>query len=187
MQFVASPLSRLAVHAFTMMWTIATIPSVAAAQNLADPPGPPTEAESRMCADQEALFASRMAFIEAKIALKPEQRAEWDAYVAASREAEKPLRELCGTPPPTREGDVLAALEARDRMDIAREDAHKAMRNAAARLKAGLADEQRRRLAEALLAPPFATRGPGFGPPPGPLHHVAKADCHPHPGAPPRP
>lgn len=190
MQIAANrTLSRAAVRAFTMLWTAGTIPSVAAAQAIADVPAPPPQAEARFCADQEALFAARMAFIEAKITLKPEQGAEWDAFVAASRDVEKPLRELCGTPPPSRDGDAVAALEARDRMDMAHEDARKGMRDAAAHLKAVLTAEQQRRLAEALLAPPVAMRGPGFGspPPPGPMIHGAKADCGMRPGVPPRP
>jgi len=48
--------------------------------------------------DVEPRFAARMAFIEAKIALKAEQKGEWDAFVAAARAAEKPSWDLCKTP-----------------------------------------------------------------------------------------
>lgn len=181
-------LTRLTVRAFTMMYLTATIPSVAVAQAFAGPPGEPPQAD-RSCADQEAFFAARMAFLASKIEIKAEQRANWDAFVGAVRDAEKPMRELCGKEPPPLGGDALAALEARDQRDELLENLHKAMREAVARLKATLPADQQRRLAEALLAPPPPMRGPGFGPPPSP---VGMAGWHPmercgHPGGPPRP
>lgn len=139
-----------------------------AAQGDPPPPPPPAYMMQRVCADQEALFAARMAFLEIKIAVRPEQRGEWEAFVAAMRAAEQPMRDLCASPPlPPKSDDPVALLEARDRMVTAHAAVLQATHTAAARLKERLAADQQRRLAEALLSP-LGGPGPGLhllGPP----------------------
>jgi hypothetical protein len=124
------------------------------------------------CIDAEPQFAARMAFIGAKIALKAEQKAEWDAFVAAARAAEKPFWDLCKPPPaPPRPDDTWAVLEARDHIDSLHAERLAAMRAAVNRLKNALGGDQQRWLAEALLAssphrprqPPHPGGRPGTG------------------------
>jgi hypothetical protein len=135
----------------------------------------------RVCEDQEARFAARMAFFEVKLALKPEQRQAWQTFVSASREAESPVRNLCQSgalPPPPH--DPVARLDLLDRRATMELEMHQAKRAALARLREALEPEQVRRLAEALLsapgpagagAPPMGgpfTPGPAMGAPPPP-------------------
>lgn len=127
-----------------------TVP--AAAQGDALPP-PPADILQRMCADQEAEFAARMAFLQTKIGVKPEQRGEWDAFAEAAWAAEQPLRDLCANlPPPPKVDNPIAMLEARDRMTLARAAIVQATHAAVARLREKLTADQQRRLAEALLS-----------------------------------
>jgi hypothetical protein len=120
-------------------------PAVTAVAQGGPPPSPlPTDMMRRQCEDQEARFAARMAFPEAKIALKPEQRSEWEAFVAA----EEPTRDPCASPPPLQATYAVVA-----------------------RLKEKLAAERQRRLAKAFLSPSVGLRvfrafgSPGMGPP----------------------
>lgn len=159
----------LAKTGYRLIVTAAILgPAVPVAAQWGPPPPPPPSMIERMCADQEALFAARMAFIETKIALKVEQRTDWEAFVTAARAAEQPLRELCANPPrPPKSDDPIAVLEARDHKASMHAAIRQATQDAVARLKAKLAADQRRSLAEALLSPP-GSLGPGlhtFAPP----------------------
>ena len=141
------------------------------------PPWPPPPMESP-CTNRDALLAARMAFIETKLALKPEQKPQWDAFVTASRNADKPLGDLCQAPPgPPSFGDLFALLELRHRMAALHAEHEQAMWVAVGRLKGALDAEQQRRLAEALLTPPPMPGPPGMRgfPPAGFAPHLPPA------------
>ena len=98
----------------------ATAPTMAGAQAAPQPGATPAQMMERMCADHDAHFAARMAFLEAKIGLEAAQRSAWEAFVGAMRAAEKPIRDMCQSPPPPSADDPVAQLEALDRREIAR-------------------------------------------------------------------
>ena len=104
----------------------ATAPTMAGAQVAPQPGATPAQMMERMCADHDAHFAARMAFLEAKIGLEAAQRPAWEAFVGAMRAAEKPIRDMCQSPPPPSADDPVAQLEALDRRAIARSDARRA-------------------------------------------------------------
>ena len=126
---------------------------------------PPPNEQLGPCADQDAHFAARITFLQIKLALKPEQNSDWDAFVAAAWAAEKPLQDLCrnlSEVPSMHE--PMVRLEAWDRATQGLSDHQRDMREAIARLKQALDPDQRRRFAQALLA---TSNVGGF--PPGPL------------------
>ena len=148
----------------------ATAPTVAGAQAAPQPGATPAQMMERMCADLDAHLAARMAFIEAKIGLEAAQRPEWEAFVGAMRAAEKPIRDMCQSPPPPPADDPVAQLEALDRREIARAQMQEGRRAAVARLRRALAPDQQRRLAEVILRQgprpqPGPPGPPGAGPP----------------------
>jgi hypothetical protein len=147
----------------------ATAPTMAGAQ-APQPWATPAQMMERMCADHDAHFAARMAFIDAKIGLEAAQRPAWEAFVGAMRAAEKPIRDMCQSPPSA--DDPVAQLEALDRREIARAQMQEGRRAAVARLRSALASDQQRRLAEVILRHgPRPRPGPPGPPGAGPPNH----------------
>ena len=150
----------------------ATAPTMAGAQVAPQPGATPAQMMERMCADHDAHFAARMAFLEAKIGLEAAQRPAWEAFVGAMRAAEKPIRDMCQSPPPPSADDPVAQLEALDRREIARAQMQEGRRAAVARLRSALASDQQRRLAEVILRQgPWPRPGPPGPPGAGPPNH----------------
>lgn len=103
----------------------------------------------RMCADLDAHLAARLAWVEAKVKPAQAQRAAWDEFARASRDAAAPMRDLCaaGTQPAPRD-DVAARLAERERRMSAMLDATRRMRAAVEKILPALDEAQRKAFAE---------------------------------------
>lgn len=181
MRFEFSP--RLALAAII---AAVLLPGTIMGQGAARPPAEPPD----LCADQEPRFAARMAFIEAKTVLRPEQRGDWDGFVTASRAAQQSLWNICA-PPSQLPSTALARLELREKVKAAAGTSDMLQRIANANLLKSLNPEQQERFAEALLREPlrmFAGTGAGDGPLPfGPPHLLSPGfSLPPEHGFPPR-
>jgi protein CpxP len=92
------------------------------------PPGPPAGGHfghgmmrhgngfRHMCVDMDARRAGRLAFVEVKLGITDSERPAWEKFVAASKAAEQPMRQLCSqygqAPMATTLPDRLARREA---------------------------------------------------------------------------
>lgn len=103
----------------------------------------------RMCADLDAHLAARLAWVEAKVRPTQAQRAAWDEFARASRDAAAPMRDLCaaGTQPAPRD-DVAARLAERERRMSAMLDTTRRMRAAVEKILPALDEAQRKTFAE---------------------------------------
>ncbi|MFM8990253.1 MAG: Spy/CpxP family protein refolding chaperone [Alphaproteobacteria bacterium] len=103
----------------------------------------------RMCADLDAHLAARLAWVEAKVGPAQAQRAAWDEFARASRDAAAPMRALCaaGAQPAARD-DVVARLAERERRMSAMLETTRGMRAAVEKLLPTLDEAQRRLFAE---------------------------------------
>jgi len=103
----------------------------------------------RMCADLDAHLAARLAWVEAKVGPAQAQRAAWDEFARASRDAAAPMRELCaaGMQPAPRD-DVAARLAERERRVSAMLESTRRMRAAVEKLLPALDEPQRKAFAE---------------------------------------
>lgn len=68
------------------------------------PAGGPDRHFARMCEDQEARLAGKLAYAEKKLNITEQQRAAWTKFADAARSSLKPTQDLCvkfkDTPPP---------------------------------------------------------------------------------------
>lgn len=125
------------------------------------------EVMSRMCADRDALFQGRIAFIQAKLGVGAQQKDAFEQFVAAAKSAHAKL-DICEQGPPPF-NDPIAMRARFDEFFEKLHEAHGIVKAAADKLSLSLDPDQRRKLAEALLPAP----GKGFGalmglPPMGP-------------------
>lgn len=129
------------------------------------PPAPgfpsPREFHEAYCADQEALFKSKIAFVEVKLDLQLAQRSNWETFVSEARAAEEPLRALCADNPPPSQQDVITSLETDQHRLEALLQTHRAMVGAVKKFISVLSAEQQRTLALAIRHPQPPL--PGFG------------------------
>ncbi|WP_372397982.1 Spy/CpxP family protein refolding chaperone [Azospirillum sp. HJ39] len=58
-------------------------------------PGGPDRHFARMCEDQEARLAGKLAYAEKKLNITEQQRAAWTKFADASRSSLKPTQDLC--------------------------------------------------------------------------------------------
>ena len=67
-------------------------------------PGGPDRHFARMCEDQEARLAGKLAYAEKKLNITEQQRTAWTKFADAARSSLKPTQDLCvkfkDTPPP---------------------------------------------------------------------------------------
>ena len=136
----------------------------AAAQGPMGPP-PPAEMFKTMCNEIDALFAARMAFIQARVTPTPDQMAEWEAFVASARATLGEIKATCSSDfvPPDRK-NPMAMLAFRERRARHRAELFRAERVAVERFMKVLSPQQQQNLGEAVLRPPV---GSGPGPAPG--------------------
>jgi hypothetical protein len=127
---------------------------------------PPHALQEHFCADQEAIFRSRMAFLEAKLDLQPAQRQSWDVFVADSRIADEPMRRLCDERPGAEPQAPLAELERVQRRLETHLQSHVALVGAVRKFVVALGAEQQVTLARALHRPPPPFHLPPPPPPP---------------------
>lgn len=105
----------------------------------------------RMCRDSDALIASRLAYVEAKVQPTQNQRAAWDSFARDARAAAEPMKRVCANPPgDAAANDAAASLARRETIMAAMLDGMKAFRPAVERLQTALDDGQKTRLAQAL-------------------------------------
>lgn len=129
------------------------------------PPGPDGMFR-HACANGEAMFRARMAFIEAKLDLTAEQKPAFAAFVAESQAAGQPMRDLCRTGLPTRGGRTVDRLKAMQSVERTMAEVHQGLIAATEKLDAVLTGEQDKALAEAML--PHSPIGAFHGPRPLP-------------------
>ncbi len=162
---------KLGVATLTLMGGLQLAPPYAPAQEMAPPHpmGPPPAIGPRFCEDEFALFQSKIAFIETKLALRDDQRSSFADFVKAIRAATEPVRRLCPPPAKHEEGDdPLGALSRRERALTAMLSTLKGVEAAARVLSASLTPEQSRILGRALDFGPGGVTG---GAPPPPHEH----------------
>ncbi len=131
---------------------VAALPLGALAQDAAPQPRQQDRRAAmheRMCADLDAHLAARLAWVEAKVRPAQGQRAAWDDFARASRDAAAPMRALCEVPASQAPRDDIAArLAERERRMSAMLDSTRRMRAAVEALLPALDEQQRKAFAE---------------------------------------
>jgi hypothetical protein len=138
---------------------------------------PPPVDDSGPCAEGRALFAARLAYLEARIAPKPDQEDAWRTFANAMRSSTAEVDRACVDAAPRRaENDAAGErLRRMAKRAAAMEAMFDAMAKAYVAVAPDLTTAQRdilsRNIAAPLpgLAPPPPSGGPGFPPPPGPM------------------
>ena len=95
------------------------------------------------CIDRLAWRAARLAYVEAKLDLTPEQRPLWDKVQAVAQSAEQKERQLCGQLTPSPEATVLERIDRAQQFLSARLEALQAAKPAVQALYQALTPEQR--------------------------------------------
>lgn len=153
MQFLG--LRKLAIPGLVTVFAAlssAAIPvSGAAAQPFQGRPSP--EMFRQMCADRPAAFEGRIAFLRAKLGIRPAQTAAWNQFLATANSVHAGADPCKEGPPPA--GDARAVRTRLDAMLDKRDEARRAMKAASDRLSVALDAEQQQKLAEASLSPVF--------------------------------
>jgi len=146
-----TPRTVCLVAAATVSAAAAT--AIVQAHEFAGGPPPPLALEmiQRMCDDREARAIGRLAYMQAKIALKPEQRDEWEKFASATKMAVAAFNP-CKDGPPAFDDPV--ALRAKFEQTIeGAYDMYKSIKGAADTFSKSLDADQKRRFAEAVLPP----------------------------------
>ncbi|CAO3399428.1 Spy/CpxP family protein refolding chaperone [Azospirillum sp. 11R-A] len=161
------------------------------------PAGGPDRHFARMCEDQEARLAGKLAYAEKKLNITEQQRAAWTKFADAARSSLKPTQDLCvkfkDAPPPAA---LPQRLERAEQMMQAHLQQVQTVRPALTDLYAQLTPDQQKQ-ADRMLNPgpggmgghhmgphhggPMGDRGgpghhgmgPGKGPGPGPAPQEA--------------
>ena len=132
----------------------------------APPMAPSAEMFKRFCADEHAIFQSRMAFIEAKLALRPEQYTAFSIFVEEARSAGQPLRNLCKEGLPKDEETVTDRIAALQKGERAMSQVRSGFAAAVTKFTAALTPEQDKELGRAIFPPHSATGFLQLPPPP---------------------
>jgi hypothetical protein len=135
----------------------------------AQPPATPEATRLSPCAEGPALLAGRLAYLQARIGLQPDQMPAWDAFAAAMRSAAGPMDALCAATDghPRFDPDPLKRLETAQRGAEALEKTLAATRDALAALLPSLTTAQREVVASAFAPPPPPPPGGPHGGPGG--------------------
>ena len=125
-------------------------------------PSPSAAMARRFCDDEQAIFRAKMAFIETKLDLKPEQRPAFFIFVEQARLAGQPLRDLCRQPLPGADAHASDTLRKMQRLAAAMALTLQDLTKAVDTLEQGLGEEQAKVLAMALMPPmpPLGPHGP---------------------------
>jgi hypothetical protein len=107
----------------------------------------------KFCADEEALFKAKVAFIESKLRLRPDQQPSWTTFVSEAAAAGQSIRVVCKQSQPGTEGDVVSDLDFHQRTLGAFLETHLGLTTAAKKLVGALTPEQQRVLADSILHP----------------------------------
>ncbi|MBK1842070.1 Spy/CpxP family protein refolding chaperone [Azospirillum sp. YIM B02556] len=151
---------------------------------------------ARMCEDQEARLAGRLAYAEKKLNITEQQRAAWTKFADAARSSLKPTQDLCvkfkDVPPPPA---LPQRLERAEQMMQAHLQQLQTVRPALTDLYAQLTPDQQRQADHMLNQGPGGMggrMGPHHGGPggwdhDGPRHHGMGPGKGPGPGPAPAP
>jgi len=151
-------------------------------------PGGPDRHFARMCEDQEARLAGKLAYAEKKLNITEQQRAAWTKFADAARSSLKPTQDLCvkfkDTPPPAA---LPQRLERAEQMMQAHLQQVQTVRPALTDLYAQLTPDQQKQ-ADRMLNPGPGGMGGHMGPHHGgPGHHGMGPGKGPGPGPAPAP
>ena len=151
---------------------------------------------ARMCEDQEARLAGKLAYAEKKLNITEQQRAAWTKFADAARSSLKPTQDLCvkfkDTPPPAA---LPQRLERAEQMMQAHLQQIQSVRPALTDLYAQLTPDQQKQ-ADRMLNPGPGGMGGRMGPRhggpggwdhDGPRHHGMGPGKGPGPGPVPAP
>ncbi|WP_376958063.1 Spy/CpxP family protein refolding chaperone [Azospirillum sp. A26] len=159
------------------------------------PAGGPDRHFARMCEDQEARLAGKLAYAEKKLNITEQQRAAWTKFADAARSSLKPTQDLCvkfkDTPPPAA---LPQRLERAEQMMQAHLQQVQTVRPALTDLYAQLTPDQQKQ-ADRMLNPGPGGMGGRMGPHhggpmgdhDGPRHHGMGPGKGPGPGPAPAP
>lgn len=139
------------------------------------PAGGPDRHFARMCEDQEARLAGKLAYAEKKLNITEQQRAAWTKFADAARSSLKPTQDLCvkfkDTPPPAA---LPQRLERAEQMMQAHLQQVQTVRPALTDLYAQLTPDQQKQADRMLNPGPGGMGGHHMGPHgdhDGPRHH----------------
>ncbi|WP_377808125.1 Spy/CpxP family protein refolding chaperone [Azospirillum sp. A29] len=153
------------------------------------PAGGPDRHFARMCEDQEARLAGKLAYAEKKLNITEQQRAAWTKFADAARSSLKPTQDLCvkfkDTPPPAA---LPQRLERAEQMMQAHLQQVQTVRPALTDLYAQLTPDQQKQADRMLNPGPGGMGGHHMGPHHGgPGHHGMGPGKGPGPGPAPAP
>lgn len=153
------------------------------------PAGGPDRHFARMCEDQEARLAGKLAYAEKKLNITEQQRAAWTKFADAARSSLKPTQDLCvkfkDAPPPAA---LPQRLERAEQMMQAHLQQVQTVRPALTDLYAQLTPDQQKQADRMLNPGPGGMGGHHMGPHHGgPGHHGMGPGKGPGPGPVPAP
>jgi hypothetical protein len=168
MSFISARATRTAV--FVVALSGAGLWALSAMDAKADPP---TFEETQPCAEGRALFAAKLAYLEARVAPEPSQEEAWRTFTQAMRATEGGLDRACAEEPPWPQPvDAGQKLKRMQSHAAAMQAMFGEMADAYLAIAPNLTTAQRDVLSRTIVPPP----GPEF------LSPLARG-----PGAPPRP
>lgn len=121
---------------------------------------PPTMDDSSPCAEGRALFAAKLAYLEAKVAPEPSQEEAWRSFTGAMRASAAAIDRACMEDPPhPLSVDAGERLKRMERHAAAMQAMFGAMANAYVAIAPNLTAAQRDILSRAIVpSPPFRPR-----------------------------
>ena len=183
MSFVSTRATRTAVMVIALsgagLWALHALDARA---------DPPSVDDSSPCTEGRALFAAKLAYLEAKIAPEPSQQEAWRSFTGAMRASAGAADRACVEDPPRPLfADAGERLKHMERHAAAMQAMFGAMANAYVAIAPNLTAAQRDILSRNIVpSPPFGAHFPGGkGPHPGDM----AGNCghgEPHGSAPPQ-
>jgi hypothetical protein len=121
---------------------------------------PPPQDDSSPCAEGRALFAAKLAYLEAKISPEPSQEQAWQSFVGAMRASAGEVDRACVEDPPRPlSADAGERLKRMERHAAAMQAMFGAMANAYVAIAPNLTEAQRDILSRNIVpSRPFAAR-----------------------------
>jgi hypothetical protein len=122
---------------------------------------PPAQDDSSPCAEGRALFAAKLAYLEARISPEPSQEDAWRRFADAMRASAGEVDRACAEEPPRQLAvDAGERLKRMERHAAAMQAMFGAMANAYVAIAPNLTAAQRDILSRNII-PPFAAHVPG--------------------------
>jgi hypothetical protein len=124
---------------------------------------PPSMDESSPCTEGRALFAARLAYLEAKVAPEPSQEGAWRSFAGAMRASAGAVDRACIEDPPRQlSADAGERLKHMEKHAAAMQAMFGAMADAYVAVAPNLTAAQRDILSRNIVpSPPFGSRFPG--------------------------